>query len=76
MLYTHLIGNQAQNTVIVFKMHDSVRSRRYSSVYNVESGSSLLRESIDSMINFVVCLTAEMAELFLSFIFKIIHKHY
>ena len=34
-LYTHLIGNQLQNTTVVFKMHDSVPSVRYSSVCNV-----------------------------------------
>ena len=35
MLYTHLIGNQQQNTIVVFKMHDSVPSVRYSSDCNV-----------------------------------------
>ena len=32
---THLIGNQLQNTMVVFKMHDSVPSVRYSSICNV-----------------------------------------
>ena len=54
MLYTHSIGNQPQNTMLVFKMRDSVPSARYSPfvmycVYG-ESGSSLLMESTDSMI--------------------------
>ena len=35
MLYTHSIGNQPQNTMVVFKMHDSVPSMRYSRVCNV-----------------------------------------
>ena len=35
MLYTHLIGNQPYNTMVVFKMCDSVPSARYSSVCNV-----------------------------------------
>ena len=35
MLYTHSIGNQPQNTMVVFKMHDSVPSPRYSPVCNV-----------------------------------------
>ena len=35
MLYTHSIGNQLQNTMVVFKMHDSVPSARYSPVCNV-----------------------------------------
>ena len=46
MLYTHSIGDQLQNTMVVFKMHDSVPSARYSPfvmycVYG-ESGPSLL----------------------------------
>ena len=32
MLYTHSIGNQPQNTMVVFKMRNSVPSARYSSV--------------------------------------------
>ena len=35
MLYTHSIGNQLQNTMVVFKMRDSVPSARYSPVCNV-----------------------------------------
>ena len=35
MLYTHSIGNQPQNTMVVFKMRDSVPSPRYSPVCNV-----------------------------------------
>ena len=35
ILYTHSIGNQPSNTMVVFKMHDSVPSARYSSVCNV-----------------------------------------
>ena len=35
MLYIHLIGNQPSNTMVVFKMRDSVPSARYSSVCNV-----------------------------------------
>ena len=35
MLYTHSIGNQPYNTMVVFKMSDSVPSVRYSSVCNV-----------------------------------------
>ena len=55
MLYTHSIVNQLYNTMVLFKMHDSVSSVRYSSVCNVlrlygEPGSSLLIESTDSMI--------------------------
>ena len=51
MLYTHSIRNQPCNTMVVFKMRDSVPSARYSSVcVNGESGSSLLIESTDSMI--------------------------
>ena len=35
MLYTHSIGNQPYNTMVVFKMRDSVPSASYSSVCNV-----------------------------------------
>ena len=53
MLYTYY---QPQNTMVMFKMRDSVPSARYSSVVmycvNGESGSSLLIESTDSMIEF------------------------
>ena len=35
MLYTHSIGNQPLNTIVVFKMCDSVPSPRYSPVSNV-----------------------------------------
>ena len=35
MLYIHSIGNQPLNTVVVFKMRDSVPSVSYSSVCNV-----------------------------------------
>ena len=35
ILYTHLIGNQPKNTMVVFKIRDSVPSARYSSVRNV-----------------------------------------
>ena len=35
MLYTHSIGNQPQNTMVAFKMRDSVPSARYSSICNV-----------------------------------------
>ena len=35
MLYTHSIGNQLYNTLLVFKMRDSVPSARYSRVCNV-----------------------------------------
>ena len=35
MLYTYSIGNQPKNTMVVFKMRDSVPSARYSSVCNV-----------------------------------------
>ena len=35
MLYTHSIGNQPYNTIVVFKMRDIVSSARYSSVCNV-----------------------------------------
>ena len=35
MLYTHSIGNQLWNTMVVFKMRDSVPSARYSPVCNV-----------------------------------------
>ena len=35
ILYTHSIGNQPQNTMVVFKMRDSVPSASYSSVCNV-----------------------------------------
>ena len=35
MLYTDSIGNQPWNTMVVFKMRDSVPSVRYSSVCNV-----------------------------------------
>ena len=34
MLYTHSIGNQPYNTMVVFKMSDSVPSAKYSSVCN------------------------------------------
>ena len=34
-LYTHSIGNPPQNTMVVFKMRDSVPSARYSPVCNV-----------------------------------------
>ena len=37
MVYTHSIGNQPQNTLVVFKMRNSVPSARYSSVCNVLS---------------------------------------
>ena len=35
MLYTHSIGNQPQNTMVVFKMRDSVPSARYPPICNV-----------------------------------------
>ena len=35
MLYTHSIGNQPWNLMVVFKMRDSVPSASYSSVCNV-----------------------------------------
>ena len=35
MLYTHLIGNQTENTMVFFLMHDRVPSASYSSVCNV-----------------------------------------
>ena len=35
MLYTHSIGNQPENTMVVLKMRDSVPSARYSSICNV-----------------------------------------
>ena len=35
MLYTHSIGNQPQNTMVVFKMSDSVPSARYPPICNV-----------------------------------------
>ena len=35
MLYTHSIENQPWNTMVVFKMRDSVPSARYSPVCNV-----------------------------------------
>ena len=35
MLYTYSIGNQPWNTMVVFKMRDSVPSARYYSVCNV-----------------------------------------
>ena len=35
MLYTHSIGNPLQNTMVVFKMRDSVPSARYSPICNV-----------------------------------------
>ena len=35
MLCTHSIGNQPKNTMVVFIMHDSVPSARYSPVCNV-----------------------------------------
>ena len=35
MLYTHSIGNQPYDTMVVFKKSDSVPSVRYSSVCNV-----------------------------------------
>ena len=35
MLYTHSIRNQPKNTMVVFKMGDSVPSSRYSNVCNV-----------------------------------------
>ena len=42
MLYTHSIGNQPWNTMVVFKMRDSVPSARYSSVCNVLRQWSIL----------------------------------
>ena len=55
MLYTHSIRNQLCNTTAVFKMRDSVYLMRDIPVFVMycvygESGSSLLIESIDSMI--------------------------
>ena len=35
MLYTHSIRNQPLNTMVVFKMRDSVHSPRYSAICNV-----------------------------------------
>ena len=35
MLYIHSVGNQPQNTMVVFKMRDSLPSARYSPVCNV-----------------------------------------
>ena len=54
MLYTHSIGNQPYNTMVVFKMCDSVPSRVIPAFVmycvNGASRSSLLIESTDSMI--------------------------
>ena len=54
MLYTHSTGNQLWNTMVVFKMRDSVSSARYSPFLmycvNGKPRSSLLIESTDSMI--------------------------
>ena len=47
MLHIYSVGN-LYNTMVVFKMRDSVPSTRY--CVNGESGSSLLIESTDSMI--------------------------
>ena len=35
IIYTHSIGNQQENTMVVFKMRDSVPSPRYSAICNV-----------------------------------------
>ena len=35
MLYTHSIRNPPQNTMVVFKMRDSIPSARYSPICNV-----------------------------------------
>ena len=35
MLYTHSNGNPPQNTMVVFKMRDSVPSARHSPICNV-----------------------------------------
>ena len=35
MLYTHSIGNQLYNTMVLFKIRDSVPSMKYSSASNV-----------------------------------------
>ena len=55
MLYTHAIGNQPLNTMVLFKMRESVPTARYSPVCNMycvngKPRSSLLIESTDSMI--------------------------
>ena len=54
MLYTHSIGNQPYNTMVVFKIHDSVPSARYSSVCNVlsQSRSSPLRSGLNQYLSF------------------------
>ena len=54
MLYTHSIGNQLQNMMVVFKIYEVYLARDIPTfltycVYG-ESGSSLLIESTDSMI--------------------------
>ena len=55
IVYTHLIGNQLYNTMVVFKKQDSVG---YSNVCNVlclgESCSSILIESKASMIHILL----------------------
>ena len=35
MLYTHSFGNQLKNTMVVFKIRDSVPSMRYSHICNI-----------------------------------------
>ena len=54
MLYIHSIGNQLLNTMMVFKMHDSVPSTSIPPFVmycvNGESGSSLLIESTNSIV--------------------------
>ena len=60
MLYTHSIGNPPENTMVVFKMRDSVPSARYSpfvmQYVNGKPRSSLFIESTDCMINYYVTL--------------------
>ena len=54
MLYTHSIVNPQLNTMVVFKMRDSIPSARYSPFVmycvNGKPRSSLFIESTDSMI--------------------------
>ena len=58
-VYTHSIGNQLENTMVVFKMRDSVPSVRYSSICNVlrlwKISLIPLMESTDSMIVSYFC---------------------
>ena len=58
MLYTHSIGNQLYNTMVVFKIRDSVPSARYSRLCNVLSMENLIFNKVKMiLLVFIICFS-------------------